>query len=52
VIDFLINQPPERQGCEGIHALQWHVVLKRPVPKKIFMQLDIVTKENVDYYQS
>lgn len=52
VIDFLISQQSERQGYEGLYALYRHVVLKRPVPKKIFMQLDIVTRENVDYYKS
>jgi LacI family transcriptional regulator len=52
VIDFLISQQSERQGYEGIYALYRHVVLKMPVAGKIMMQLDIVTRENMDYYQS
>lgn len=52
VIDFLISQQSERQGYEGIYALYRHVVLKMPVESKIMMQLDIVTRENVDYYKS
>ncbi len=52
VIDFLISQQSERQGYEGIRALYRHVVLKMPVPAKIMTQLDIVTRENADYYRS
>jgi LacI family transcriptional regulator len=52
VIDFLISQQPERQGYEGIIALFRHVILKEPVLKKVMMQIDIVTSENVDYYRS
>jgi LacI family transcriptional regulator len=52
VIDFLISQQPERQGYEGIYALYRYVVLKEPVPKKVMMQIDIVTSENVDFFRS
>ncbi len=52
VIDFLISQQSERQGYEGMINLYRHVVLKEPVEKKIIMQLDIVTRENIDYYRS
>ncbi len=52
VIDFLISQQSERQGYEGIINLYRSIVLKEPVEKKIIMQLDIVTRENIDYYQS
>ncbi len=52
VIDFLISQQSERQGYEGIRTLYRHVVLKMPVESKIMTQLDIVTRENVDYYRS
>jgi len=52
VIDFLISQQPERQGYEGIYTLYRHVILKEPVPKKVMMQIDIVTSENVDFYRS
>ena len=50
-IDFLINQMPQSQGYEGIYCLYKHVILDEPVEKKIEMRIDIVTKENVDYYQ-
>lgn len=51
VVDFLISQRPEIQGYRGIYTLYRHVVLKEVVKKEIFMQLDVVAKENIDYYQ-
>jgi len=52
VIDFLISQQSERQGYEGIYALFRRVVLGERVKEKIMMQIDIITAENIDYYQS
>lgn len=52
VIDFLISQQSEKQGYEGIYSLYRYVVLKEAVEKKIMMQLDIVTSENIAYYKS
>jgi LacI family transcriptional regulator len=51
-IDFLISQQSERQGYEGIYTLYRHVVLKEAVEKNVMMPLDIVTAENIDYYNS
>jgi LacI family transcriptional regulator len=51
LIDFLISQRPEMQGFEGIQALYRHVVLRDKVKKRITVPLDIITKENVQYYQ-
>ncbi|MBC7362127.1 MAG: LacI family DNA-binding transcriptional regulator [Candidatus Aminicenantes bacterium] len=51
-IDFLISQQSERQGYEGIYALFRKVVLGEKVKEKVMMQIDIITAENVDYYQS
>ncbi|MBN2001221.1 substrate-binding domain-containing protein [candidate division KSB1 bacterium] len=50
-IAFLISQRPEMQGYLGINTLFRHLVLRQDVPASIMMQLDIVTKENVDFYQ-
>jgi len=52
IIDFVISQMSDRQGFESVLALVNHVVLKKKVKKKQFMQIDIITKENVDYYLS
>lgn len=52
VIDFLISQQSEKQGYEGIYTLFRKVVLGLPARARIMMQIDIITGENIDYYQS
>jgi LacI family transcriptional regulator len=52
VIDFLISQKPERQSYEGIYALYRSVALKEKCRKTIMMPIDIITKENVWYYEA
>jgi LacI family transcriptional regulator len=51
MIDFLISQRPGMQGYEGIQALYRHVVLRDKVKKTSLVPLDIITKDNVKYYQ-
>lgn len=50
-IDFVISQRPEMQGYEGIYALYEHVVLRGSVKRRIMLPIDILTKDNVKYYQ-
>ncbi len=50
-IDFLISQKPVDQGYYGIMALLNHLVLKKEYKKNIFLPIDIITKENLKYYQ-
>jgi len=50
-IDFIISQRPGMQGFEGIQALYRNVVLRDKVKKTIVVPLDIITKDNVEYYQ-
>ncbi len=49
-INFLINQNPVEQGFQGIMSLFNHLVLKESVEKIQYLPLDIVVKENVEYY--
>jgi LacI family transcriptional regulator len=51
VIGFLISQCPLTQGYEGIYSLYEHVVLRETVKQTIMVPIDILTKENVKYYQ-
>lgn len=51
VIDFLVCQRPENQGFEGIHILHRFMAFGEKVEKQICMPLDIVTAENLKYYQ-
>jgi LacI family transcriptional regulator len=50
VISFLINQNPKGQGYWGIHHLADCLVFKKDVPVLKYLPLDIVTKENLNYY--
>lgn len=50
VIDFLINQNPRKQGYRGLYALADQLVFKKEVAPVKYLSLDIVTKENVQYY--
>lgn len=49
-VDFLIGQRPELQGYYGVKALCNHIVFKKPVPPIKYMPIDILMKENIDYY--
>jgi LacI family transcriptional regulator len=49
-IDFLISQKPVEQGYQGIMALLSHLVLKKELKKNIYLPIDIITKENLNYY--
>ncbi|MGC9341239.1 MAG: substrate-binding domain-containing protein [Bacteroidales bacterium] len=50
-IDFLISQKPEEQGYKGIMTLFNKLILKRDVEVKQYIPIDIITKENIDYYE-
>lgn len=49
-IQYLIGQRPEQQGYQAIKALAKHFVLKQPVRAENFMPIDILTKENIDFF--
>ncbi|MNK20794.1 Catabolite control protein A [compost metagenome] len=50
MISFLINQHPKGQGYWGVSHLVDHLVFKKEVPMLKYLPLDIVTKENLNYY--
>ncbi len=51
LINFLISQKPEEQGYRGIMTLFGKIILKRDVPLVQYIPIDILTKENIDYYE-
>lgn len=51
-IDFLICQKPKVQGYKAVMSLYNHLILNAPVEKEQFMPIDIVTKENCNYYEN
>lgn len=51
VVDFLICQRPEEQGYSAIISLFENIVLKKEVKNENYTSIDIITKENLDYYK-
>jgi LacI family transcriptional regulator len=51
IVDFLICQRPEEQGYRAILTLFEHLVLKKEVNIESYTSIDIITKENLDYYK-
>lgn len=49
-ISFLIAQRPEEQGYKGIMLLFNYLVTKTHVEQNNFLPIDILTRENIDYY--
>ena len=51
-VSFLIAQQPELQGFDGIKALCDHLIFKKEVPRENFMPIDLLTKENIEFYSN
>ncbi len=49
-ISFLINQNPKGQGYWSIYQLADYLVFKKEVPAIKYLPLDIITKENLQYF--
>lgn len=49
-INFIINQNPIQQGYMGIINFVNHFILKKEINTTQYLPLDIVVKENVDFY--
>jgi LacI family transcriptional regulator, galactose operon repressor len=50
-IDFLISQKPEEQGYKGIMSLFNFLLLNKSVESTQYLPIDILTKENIEYYE-
>ena len=51
-IDFLLNQKPEAQGYVAINLLFDQIVRKVKVKNANYTSIDIITRENIEYYSS
>lgn len=51
-IDFLICQKPGEQAYKGIMSLYQHIVLNSNADRMQFMPIDIITKENYQFYKN
>ncbi|MDR1005191.1 MAG: LacI family DNA-binding transcriptional regulator [Prevotellaceae bacterium] len=50
-IDFLIAQQPELQGYDAVKTLCDHLIFKKEVPAEHLMPIDLLTRENIDFYR-
>ena len=51
LIDFLISQKPEEQAFRGLSSLFYLVAFQREPEAKQMLPIDIITRENLNYYQ-
>jgi len=51
-IEYLIGQEPEYQGFYAMKTLLEYLIFKKPVERQHYVQLDILTRENIVYYKS
>jgi LacI family transcriptional regulator len=51
-IDFLIHQKPMIQGYRAIKALYQHLIAHVEVASTQYMPIDLITKENLKYYEA
>ncbi|MEQ9439244.1 MAG: LacI family DNA-binding transcriptional regulator [Cyclobacteriaceae bacterium] len=51
-IDFLICQKPEEQAYRGMMALYQHLFLGADIERVQYMPIDIITKENYEFYRN
>lgn len=52
IINFLIGQKPEEQGYKSIQALFNFLLSGKKTEKTNFSPIDIIMKENIDYYKN
>ncbi len=52
IIQFLICQKPEEQGYKSVFSLFNHLFLKKQVEMLNYSPIDIIMKENIEYYKN
>lgn len=51
IVQFLICQRPEEQGYNAVNKLFSYVVQKKKIEQENYTSIDIITRENMDYYK-
>lgn len=51
-INFLLGQKPEEQGYKSLLAMFNHLMLGKTIDKTNYSPIDIILKENIDYYKN
>lgn len=52
VIDFLICEKPQEQAYRGIKALYRYLMFEEEQEKEYFMPIDIIHRENQQFYKN
>jgi LacI family transcriptional regulator len=50
-IDYLIGQEPEHQGFCAMKTMLEYLIFKKTVKRENYVQLDILTRENIRFYK-
>jgi len=50
LIDFLIHQNPKQQGYIGLNYLFDYLILKKALPKKKLLPLEVIIRENMESF--
>lgn len=51
IVQFLISQSPEKQGYNSLDMLFKSIIEKKEIAKENYTSIDIITKENINYYK-
>lgn len=51
-VTYLLSQRPDTQGYDAVRAISDHLIFKQQYIKDNYMPIDILIKENVDYYKN
>lgn len=51
-VSYLLSQRPDTQGYDAVKALSNYLLFKQEYDKDNYMPIDILIKENVDYYKN
>jgi LacI family transcriptional regulator len=52
IISFLIHQKPEEQGYKSVTSLFYYLFSKKRIEKINYTPIEIIMKENLDYYKT
>jgi len=52
IVSFLLNQKPKQQGLQAINLLTQKLLFKQEIPPISHLAIDVVIKENCDYFYS
>jgi LacI family transcriptional regulator len=50
IVSYLIAQRPEKQAYCSIRDMSYHLIFNRKINRINYVPIDILIKENIDYY--